>query len=545
MASSSSSSSWSRSSSLSKPWFALALHLIPIVTGASLAETRTTECEYYNVNWKKDNTSRSGIERCEGDKRQHCFASWINSSSGSVELVRKGCWLDDFNCYDRGDCIETKENPPVYFCCCEGNFCNKKLNHVPVAPPDAEAGRVWVDNRSSTMNTALYSLVPVLAVGLAAILLVWMYHQRKAPYAHVEAPSEEAQRLASLPPPELKPVQLLEVKAVGRYGSVWKAQLFSDYVAVKVFTPKDLRSWEKEVDIYSSPGIKHDNLLQFIAAEQRVSGLDVEYWIITAFHEKGSLMEYLKGNVLTWRELCLITETMSRGLAYLHEDAMGPKGELLKPSIAHRDMKSRNVLLKSDLTACIADFGLAVRFEPGKPPGDTHGQVGTMRYMAPEVLEGAIHFQRDAFLRIDIYALGLVLWELISRCTAVDGPVGDYTLPFEEELGRHASLDEIQELVVQKRIRPALKPCWRKNAGLALLCETIEECWDHEAEARLSAGCVEERVQLMRKMCYSGNSNGSSNPGGNGTSFGENTTVIVAISSLAAGEAHDTETCAL
>lgn len=36
-------------------------------------------------------------------------------------------------------------------------------------------------------------------------------------------------------------------------------------------------------------------------------------------------------------------------------------------------------MLKSDLTAVLADFGLAVRFEPGKPPGDTHGQVTGLR----------------------------------------------------------------------------------------------------------------------------------------------------------------------
>lgn len=41
--------------------------------------------------------------------------------------------------------------------------------------------------------------------------------------------------------------------------------------------------------------------------------------------------------------------------------------------------------------------------------------------MAPEVLEGAINFQRDSFLRIDMYAMGLVLWELVSRCSEVDG----------------------------------------------------------------------------------------------------------------------------
>ena len=45
--------------------------------------------------------------------------------------------------------------------------------------------------------------------------------------------------------------------------------------------------------------------------------------------------------------------------------------------------------------------------------------------MAPEVLEGAIQFQRDAFLRIDMYACGLVIWELISRCSAQDGKFKD------------------------------------------------------------------------------------------------------------------------
>jgi activin receptor type-2 len=48
----------------------------------------------------------------------------------------------------------------------------------------------------------------------------------------------------------------------------------------------------------------------------------------------------------------------------------------MKPSIAHRDFKSKNVLIKSDMTACIADFGLALVFEPGKAVGDAHGQVG-------------------------------------------------------------------------------------------------------------------------------------------------------------------------
>ena len=60
---------------------------------------------------------------------------------------------------------------------------------------------------------------------------------------------------------------------------------------------------------------------------------------------------------------------------HLHEEIPANKAEGYKPAIAHRDFKSKNVLLKSDLTACIADFGLALIFQPGKPCGDTHGQV--------------------------------------------------------------------------------------------------------------------------------------------------------------------------
>ncbi|MEQ2214105.1 hypothetical protein XENOCAPTIV_029615 [Xenoophorus captivus] len=73
-----------------------------IDTRYSLGEVETRECVYYNDNWRTERTNQSGFERCEGekDKRLHCYASWLNSS-GTIKLVKKGCWLDDFNCYDR------------------------------------------------------------------------------------------------------------------------------------------------------------------------------------------------------------------------------------------------------------------------------------------------------------------------------------------------------------------------------------------------------------------------------------------------------------
>ena len=47
------------------------------------------------------------------------------------------------------------------------------------------------------------------------------------------------------------------------------------------------------------------------------------------------------------------------GLAHLHTEITGTKG---KPGIAHRDIKSKNILVKSDGQCCVADMGLAVQY---------------------------------------------------------------------------------------------------------------------------------------------------------------------------------------
>ncbi|XP_048874206.1 activin receptor type-2A isoform X2 [Brienomyrus brachyistius] len=475
-----------------------AVFLISCSSGAILGRSET-QCVYYNASWEKDRTNRSGIEPCFGekDKRRHCFATWKNAS-GTIEVVKQGCWLDDVNCYDSKECVEKKESPDVFFCCCEGNMCNERFFYSPEAQPVQTTSNP-VQPKPQLLSTLLYSLVPIMGVAIIVVFSFWMYRHHKLAYPPVLVPTQDP----GPPPPSpllgQKPLQLLEIKARGRFGCVWKAQLLNEYVAVKIFPLQDKQSWQNEYEIYTLSGMKHDNLLQFIGAEKRGASMDLELWLITAYHEKGSLTDYLKANMVSWNELCHIAQTMARGLAYLHEDIPGLK-DGHKPAIAHRDIKSKNVLLKSNLTVCIADFGLALRFEAGKSVSDTHGQVGTRRYMAPEVLEGAINFQRDAFLRIDMYAVGLVLWELASRCTAADGPVDEYMLPFEEEVGQHPSLEDMQEVVVHKKQRPTLRECWQKHGGLAALCETIEECWDHEAEARLSAGCVEERIIQMQRL---------------------------------------------
>nr|XP_054592173.1 activin receptor type-2B isoform X1 [Nothobranchius furzeri] len=501
----------------------------------------TRECVYYNINYETEKTNQSGVERCEAeeDKHSHCFSSWRNES-GSIELLKRGCWLDDFNCYNRQECVVTEESPQVFFCCCEGNFCNENFTYLPDRSRPVIRAR---PGGTGPLHLLIYCLLLVITLLVGLLVTVWLYQHRKPPYGHVDVSEDPGPPLAS-PLLALKPLQLLEVKARGRFGCVWKAQVLNEFVAVKIFPIQNKESWQNERDVFLTPGMRHENILRFLGAERRGqqggTHLEAELWLITEFHEKGSLSDFLKGNVVSWTELCLITESMARGLAYLHEDVPRLKGHGHKPAIAHRDFKSKNIILRSDLTAVIADFGLAIGFEAGEPPGETHGQVGTRRYMAPEVLEGAINFQRDAFLRIDMYALGLVLWEVLTRCHAADGPVDEYLLPFEVVVGQHPTLEDLQEVVVHKKMRPTIKEVWLKHdvstcssnpvslyryrstsagpqvtrgspgagseefwtsclQGLAQFCETVEDCWDHDAEARLSAGCVEERISQIRR----------------------------------------------
>ena len=232
-------------------------------------------------------------------------------------------------------------------------------------------------NDGQLVRTLIYSIVPIVGIAAVIILVFWMWKRfRQQIYQYTEQlPVEDPAQFIPPSPHAPRPVKLTELRARGRFGAVWKAQLLEETVAVKIFPLQDKQSWLAEQDIYKLPHMNHENILKYIAAERRGDNLNIELWLITEFHPNGSLCDYLKGNTISWCTLCKIAESMLSGLSFLHDELPGSLGKEDKYAIAHRDFKSKNVLIKTDLTACIADFGLAMKFEPGRNPGETHGLV--------------------------------------------------------------------------------------------------------------------------------------------------------------------------
>ena len=81
--------------------------------------------------------------------------------------------------------------------------------------------------------------------------------------------------------------QLLEIKANGFYGKVYKGKSGDKFVAVKVFPLQQKQSWVLEQEIYKLPRMSHENILKFIGVCETPGH---EFWLMTEFHEKGNIM---------------------------------------------------------------------------------------------------------------------------------------------------------------------------------------------------------------------------------------------------------------
>ncbi|XP_023935564.1 bone morphogenetic protein receptor type-1B isoform X2 [Bicyclus anynana] len=442
----------------------------------------------------------------------YCFVAVeeLYDDSGLVVLERTaGCLPPD----ESGlmQCKKVPHQNPKAIECCEKDYCNRRLRpQLPEPPPDVTE-TPGLRPAGSVPHTALVAaaLCAALLAFLAAFWLLFRMRRRgckRPPSPPAPAHSSEISSGSGSGLPLLvqrtvaKQIQMVESIGKGRYGEVWLARWRGEKVAVKVFFTTEEASWFRETEIYQTVLMRHENILGFIAADIKGTGSWTQMLLITDYHENGSLHDYLQTVVLDTQGLMTMAYSIVSGLAHLHMDIFGTKG---KPAIAHRDIKSKNILVKRNGQCAIADFGLAVRYVAERNEVDIapNTRVGTRRYMAPEVLDEKLDVTNfEAFKMADMYSLGLVMWEMCRRCTTGDKAqyVEAYALPYHEHVPSDPSFDDMHAVVVGQRARPPLPARWRASPTLLALAALMAECWHHNPPVRLTALRVKKTLAKFR-----------------------------------------------
>ncbi|XP_043824720.1 TGF-beta receptor type-2 [Dromiciops gliroides] len=523
---------WTRIASTIPPYVQKMVDGIPVTeeNGAIKTPLLCKFCDVQATNCTNDGNcfSYCSITAICEHASEICVAVWRkNDKNVTIETICHdptlrvhGFALEDSN---SDKCIMKEKKVPgetFFMCSCRKEECNDILRF-------SEEVFDHLELMAIISKVTVISLLPPLGIAIAVIVIFYCYrvHRRRKLSTAWETSKprklvECSERCAMMMDDdrsdisstcannlnhntELLPIELDTLVGKGRFAEVYKAKLKQntseqfETVAVKIFPYEEYASWKTEKEIFSDINLKHENILQFLTAEERKMDLGKQYWLITAFHARGNLQEYLTRHVISWEDLWKLGSSLSRGIAHLHSDHT-PCGRP-KTAIVHRDLKSSNILVKNDLTCCLCDFGLSLRLDPTLSVDDlaNSGQVGTARYMAPEVLESRMNLENmESFKQTDVYSMALVLWEMTSRCNEI-GEVKEYEPPFGSKVREHPCVESMKDNVLRDRGRPEIPNTWLSHRGIQMVCETLAECWDHDPEARLTAQCVAERFDEL------------------------------------------------
>ena len=207
------------------------------------------------------------------------------------------------------------------------------------------------------------------------------------------------------PDAELPPIPGYDMEALigrGGMGVVYKARqkTLNRSIAIKMMLagvyagPGERKRFMREAESIAS--LRHEH----IVAVHDVGELGGLPYFTMEFVEGGNLAQRLAGTPQPARQAAALVATLAEAVQVAHESG-----------IIHRDLKPANILLTSDGTPKITDFGLARRLN-GEPILTFSGaRVGTPSYMAPEQAAGHVDATGPA---VDIYALGAILDETLT-----------------------------------------------------------------------------------------------------------------------------------
>ncbi|CAP23923.2 Protein CBR-SMA-6 [Caenorhabditis briggsae] len=466
-------------------------------------------------------------------------------------------------------------SPKSIGCCYEGNFCNKDLVPPPYVHHHKEKVLQEEDNSYNETNSSFNNVINgiemffiIIAVGMIAFGVVWWAYRRRSRSAKekpvslstessywdekramMEDSGSGSGQAALLQRTVRQDLTIIQTIGQGRYGEVRKALYRGSYVAVKTFYTTDEDSWKNERDVYQTNMINHENILQFVAADiWSEEDSMTKMLLITDYHELGSLSDYLcREETLTTEEALRLIHSCLCGIEHLHASVQGT-GSFRKPEIAHRDIKSKNIIVKRPNVCCIADLGLALRYQNNEIiPQKYNVQVGTKRYMAPELLSNTLNPQDfSQFKMADIYSMALVMWEIVIRVevntceevSALDETAADhsassgigesisssdnysriqrhqkqkvespaslkakpYMPPFDGIVHNDPSFDDMREVVYVRKVRPPPELAWKKVPVLHKLSKLMEDSWHAMPHFRHTALKLKKETTKLIEM---------------------------------------------
>lgn len=257
----------------------------------------------------------------------------------------------------------------------------------------------------------------------------------------------------------------------GTFGQVWLAhdRANDEDVAIKFYVALDNKGREEFIQEYRiAAGLEHPNLLV-----TKDFGVWQDHpWLTMRFCDSGSagdivgkLRPTLKDELTIWRFI----HDVAAGLAYLHH---------VKPEpIVHQDIKPDNVLIASDGTFLITDFGISKRIRNTISKQSTRAlKAGAPAYMGPERFSD----NPEPVFASDVWSLGVSIYELAEG-----------ELPFSGMGG----------MMMNKGVEiPMLSSGWSENLNDIMRWCLEKETWDR-ARADQVAEIAKAVLDFQGKVC--------------------------------------------
>uniref|UniRef100_A0A3Q3WFQ5 receptor protein serine/threonine kinase n=1 Tax=Mola mola TaxID=94237 RepID=A0A3Q3WFQ5_MOLML len=476
------------------------------VSGQSSPQRR--RCAFHvtpqNYRYTDAGNVSGSVQFCENTQ---CCVGYYVVINGQPKVNVLACDLVEKRCPDATCKAETRMNGLAIMCVCNTDLCNTNITWTPESEESQLSNSLSGDDAAKTASVLVGTLL-VLCFLIVVVKCRSLFKAKKK-----NPPSLEDYGVSRLcfcqttKPSEIdvEKIELQQIVSHGNFATVWLGKYQESLVAVKVFPAGLKHKFTAEKEVFELPLMRHAGIIHFLGTGRKP---DRDSWLIVLqFAEYGSLHSFLHANTSDWVSTLKLCWSLSQGLSYLHSDLHRHNAH--KPPIAHRDLNSSNVLVRADATCVLCDFGCSTILHSfSRRHRQSHttsmsdlAQMGTRRYMSPEILEGSVNLTNPGYLlEGDIYAMALLLWEISMRCSDFfeGSVVPQHLLPYESELGANVTKESLILHVCHMDNRPSIPQHWEQLSQGSALREILTDCWDCDPDARLTAQCVADRLVSLQ-----------------------------------------------